>query len=50
MTAEEKLQEYDLSFMSDVDLVLMQAEVNKFPEDHDFRQAVLRELGKRQNT
>ena len=43
----KKLEEYDFSFMSDLDLVRMQAELNRFPEDHAFRTAVLKALGKR---
>jgi len=47
MTAEEKLREYDFSFMSDIELALMQSELNRFPEDNAFRIAVLKELGNR---
>ena len=40
--------EYDFSHMSDLDLVKMQHDLRKIPEDKEFLNAVLIELGKRQ--
>lgn len=38
----------DLTHMSDLDLVMMQKECERNPEDRQFREAILIELGRRQ--
>ena len=40
--------EYNFSHMTDIELVVMQKDLRKCPEDKDFLNAVLEELGKRQ--
>ena len=40
--------EYDFNHMSDIELVKMQKDLRKYPEDKEFLNAVLKELGERQ--
>lgn len=40
--------EFDFSGMSDTDLIMMQHDARKYPEDKGFVKAVLLEMSKRQ--
>lgn len=42
------LTDYDFSGLSDLELGVLQHKARRFPEDKDFVDAVLRELGKRE--
>ena len=46
----ETSSSYDLSGMTDLELASLQAEIRKspFPEDKEFLDSILKELGKRQ--
>lgn len=44
----EAKMEYDFNHMSDIELVKMQKDLRKYPEDKEFLNAVLKELGERQ--
>lgn len=41
--------EYDFSYMTDIELAVMQHDLRKFPEDAHFLEAVLVEIGNRQD-
>lgn len=40
--------EYDFSWASDIDLIMMQHQAREYPEDEGFVKAVLLEMGRRQ--
>lgn len=45
---EKKIDLPGLTHMSDLELVVMQKECEKYPEDKQFRESILIELGRRQ--
>jgi len=41
---------YDLAFLNESDLIVIQKACEQFPEDKEFRDAILVELGDRKKT